>query len=72
MSRFAIVICFVVLLGGCGSCLDGNQGSEGTDAPPTIKTVTKTTEQGKRPVVVSDGFRFADHAKRDGGPSEQR
>ena len=69
MSRLLVAVS-LVLLGGCGSCLDDKK-DPAMEGPPTVKTVTKTTESGKRPVVVGDGFKFSDVGKRDGG-AEQR
>ena len=67
----SVMLVVLVLLGGCGSCLDDKKVPE-VDGPPTIKTVTKTTELGKRPILVGDGVRFSDHAKRDGGSDGRR
>ncbi len=69
-ARSVLLVPFV-LLGGCGSCLDDKKVPE-VDGPPAIKTVTKTTVLGNRPVIVGDGVRFSDHAKRDGGSDGRR
>jgi len=51
---------FLMLLSGCGSCLEDKKVPETEQPVPTIKTVTKTTEAGtKRPVLVGEGVNFA-------------
>ena len=70
MIRVSAVM-LLVLLGGCGSCLDDKKVPE-VGGPETIKTITKTTALGKRPVVVGDSVMFSKHAKRDGGSEGRR
>jgi len=61
----------LIVLNGCGSCLD--EKAPEVEQPPTIKTVSKTTEAGvKRPILVGDGVNFGTLAKRDAGDDEAR
>ncbi|MBX3225150.1 MAG: hypothetical protein KF795_31825 [Labilithrix sp.] len=62
-----MVVVSLALLSGCGSCLEDKKVPETEQTPPTIKTITKTTEAGTRPVVVSDGVNLSGIVNRDGG-----
>ncbi len=71
MHRAAAVIA-LLLLSGCGSCLDDEKASA-VEAAPTatsaaVKTIARTTEAGqRRPVIVADGVTLSGLMKRDGG-----
>jgi len=63
---------FLVLLGGCGSCLDDRRVPDVEKGPPKIKAITTTTDAGRRPVLVGDSVRFSSVLSRDGGSNEER
>lgn len=70
--RRVVAALSLMLLSGCGSCLEDKKIPETEQPTPTIKTITKTTEGGaKRPVLVGEGVRFAgavpNEAGADGG-----
>ena len=70
MRRVVLTIA-LMLLGGCGSCLEEKKAPEQRELPTPgpAQTVLKTLEGGaKQPVVVgNDGFSVSRFVKHDGG-----
>ncbi len=65
--RCSVMAFSLVVLSGCGSCVEDKKAPEVEQARPTIQTITQMTEAGPRPVVISDDSKLSDFAKRDGG-----
>lgn len=65
--RSSVIAFSLVVLSGCGSCVEEKRAPEVEQARPTIQTITQMTEAGPRPVVVRDDSKLSDFVKRDGG-----
>ena len=64
--RGVMAVAGLMLLSGCGSCLEDKKVPEVEQTTPTIKTVTKRMEGGTtRPVLVGDSVNLADLMKHD-------